>query len=209
MPRYVNPANRASETVTFRLTMDERRLLGRLADEEGVSLTELVRRLLRRRADELGLPNASSAPGPDSAAAPEAPLAPPAAPRRAPSRRRGKAEAFRDLVERYRDHYGGRSEGTIRDLEETIEFLTDESAGQPLIPLDLPLGELTSNRLVALRAALGATPLRFAKKNLHLTYLRMMLHFGVKQPDVSLYLNPALDLKPFTIGETDDGWPPR
>ncbi len=49
--------------------------------------------------------------------------------------------------------------------------------------------------------------IRLAKKNLHLTYLRMMLHFGTKQKVVGLDVNPAVYLKPLTMAEVPGNWP--
>ncbi len=74
------------------------------------------------------------------------------------------------------------------------------------MPLDMRLSDLTSQRLGEIRDAVQRADLRLAKKNLHLTYLRMMLHFAVKQPDVALAVNPAADLEPLTIVESRDSW---
>jgi hypothetical protein len=77
---------------------------------------------------------------------------------------------------------------------------------QAIIPPDSPLAAITSERLREIRKIIQGTDLRFAKKNLHLTYLRMMLHFGVKERNIDLQVNPTGELEPFSITESNEGW---
>jgi hypothetical protein len=113
---------------------------------------------------------------------------------------------FGDLVVQFRASFSTRAEGTKKELEEMIIFLCDESQGAPLIAFEMPLYDLTSAKLKQVRDNMMQMAIRVAKKNLHLTYLRMMLHWAVKQENIDLKLNPALDLKPFTITEVPGSW---
>lgn len=239
MANFKSPDDRASETVTFRLTLEERRLLDHLAGLGQVTLTDLLRDLLRKEASRLGVE---------------------AVPEKPPRRRRGRpkrrakelaepwigaletprtltlepkaedgyeiplplyrAQAPReltappentlgDIVARFRKHFSTRAEGTRQELEETIRFLTSPSqeGGPALLPLETTYEELTPERLKEMRNAMKDLTIRVAKKNLHLTYLRMMLHWAVKEPDIALEINPALQLKSFTLKELEGQWP--
>ncbi len=118
---------------------------------------------------------------------------------------KARADTFYDLVVRFHKSFAHRAEGTKKELEDTIEFLCfgGESA---IIPPETPLGTLTAERLQEIRKFIQVAELRFAKKNLHLTYLRMMLHFGVKERDIDYHVNPSGVLEPLTITESNEGW---
>ncbi|MCP4678849.1 MAG: hypothetical protein GY854_25850 [Deltaproteobacteria bacterium] len=219
MANYKHPNDRASETVTFRLTLDERRLFDHLAKRDKKSRTDLLRHLLIARAEQLGIDELPAAPRtkrpgrqkerPDMslpATEPATPIVRATVDSVAP---RGQGLVFSDLIERFRVHFADRAEGTRKELEETIRFLSIGEEGAPLLPLDLYLRDLTSSKLRDVRNAMTRMNLRVAKMNLHLTYLRMMLHWAVKQPDIGLSVNPGLDLKSFTVSEVPNSWPGR
>ncbi|MCP4197174.1 MAG: hypothetical protein GY762_08490 [Proteobacteria bacterium] len=220
MARYKNPEERASETVTFRLTFEERRLLGYLADAEQLSLTDLIRFLLTEHAEKMGVVEvpaspAQTRPGKQRQKKRKQRMVPvPAADSNGRENNKtsmnasvGGASFFRDLVSLFREHFSGRAEGTKKELEETILFLCDDGEGDPMLSCGTPLGELTSTKLKDVRTAVMKSDIRLAKKNLHLTYLRMMLHFGVKQKVLGLDVNPTVCLSPLTMAEVPESWP--
>ena len=267
MPIYKKPEDKAVETVTIRLTGDERRMLDHLAALDELTLTDFIRRLIARRAEERhilepparkerrrpGRPKmkresveplprtsemrepptaASAAPPPavpvsftESSVIPEVarvsngPVATdvrPSAPSPSISgvvltqsvyltaQETQPPSVFGDLVIRFRNSFVHRAEGTKRELEETIAFLCGDAAGTPIISPVLPLSDITSEYLTEVRDAIRDTDVRLAKKNLILTYLRMMLHFAVKEPDIDLRINPSRELPPLSIVESDE-----
>jgi hypothetical protein len=116
-------------------------------------------------------------------------------------------KTFGDLVTLFRDSFKDRAEGTRKELDDTLRFLTGvESDHPPLLPLEMPVEDLTSEKLNEVRKNLSFVDIRVAKKNLHLTYLRMLLHYAVKQSD-RLSINPALELASFTVSELPKAWP--
>jgi len=220
MSNYKAPEKKASETVTFRMTLGERKLLEHLAELENRSLTDMVRHLIASHAERNGIrelpppkprrkpgrpsrAEAARLPTPAQEALPDAPQAPETAAAPPPVREK----TFGHLVAHFRKHYAGRADGTRKELEATLAFLTGEDGGEPLLPPDLPLEALTSEKLAEVREAMALTDLRLAKKNLHLTYLRMMMHFAVKEEAIAVTVNPAVDLKPFVLSEMPDSWP--
>ncbi len=244
MANFKSPDARASETVTFRLTLDERRLLDHLAGLAQVTLTDLLRDMLRAEANRMGVASVPDkvprrrrgrpkkekpalqeprieeleygvkALGPARFVEPEPgrdeeiPL--PLYRSLSRGESSGRKEAtFGDIVARFREHFSKRAEGTRRELEETIRFLTSPQGEgtEALLPLETTYEELTFERLKSMREEMKALPIRVAKKNLHLTYLRMMLHWAVKEPDIGLELNPAVQLKSFTLKELEGQWP--
>jgi hypothetical protein len=232
MPIYRPPEAKATETVTFRLTKAERVLFDHLARRAGLGLTALFRELLRERAAALGIeeapePAPRNRPGRPRREAPPPPrefrqrrdLALPteptgeqppeavAVPHRPKPVDRGVAETFGELARRYRETFANRAEGTRRELDETLEFLTGRGDYPALIEEGTPLARLDSELLARVREAIRTTKLRLALKNLHLTYLRMMLHYGLKEERVALSINPAADLRAISIIESPDGWP--
>ncbi len=218
MTHYKNPEHKASETVTFRLTIEERRLLDYLSEIEQKSLTDLIRHLLFQEAVSKGITEVPPPPPkkkrgrpkmkPPKESIPQAPVFEAEDFEDNPKPNHGEMTFF-DLVEKFRNHFSGRAEGTKKELKETIQFLVESSKGEPLLSFDMPLAELTSEKLREVRDTMRTMDIRMAKKNLHLTYLRMMLHWAVKQTNIALSINPALDLKSFSISEIPKSWPGR
>lgn len=249
MPIYRSPEERASETVTVRLTVREKALLEHVARLEGKTLTDLLRGLVAQRAESLQIgdippisakrrpgrpkkhssaqsatgnrPFAEPVPSPETLATREVAQRRAAAP---PDHQRalaasnpvahlltndadvsGRAATFHDLIVRFHKSFAHRAEGTRKELEDTIEFVC-LGGDAAMIPPDTPLATITSERLRDLRRIIQGSDLRFAKKNLHLTYLRMMLHFGLKDPDIDLHVNPSGELEPLSITESNEGW---
>ena len=62
MPLYKRPEDRASETITIRLTLKERRMLGYLAHLEGKTLTDFIKGLIADRATALEVTEAPELP---------------------------------------------------------------------------------------------------------------------------------------------------
>jgi hypothetical protein len=270
MPIYKKPEERAGETVTIRLTLNERRMLDHLSAVDEMTLTDFIRSLIAKRATELNItepppPKVRRRPGRPKKKRPESiPSIPltkystsddddfplqqdvpveqpstaasvastasltsylPLLPNLSPVSKVPEAaphlsvfasaysvipetqspSVFGDLVVRFRNSFVHRADGTKRELEDAIAFLCRETlGGRPIIPLDLPLSELTSERLNDVRLSIRDTDARLAKKNLYLTYLRMMLHFAVKEPDIDLRINPSRELPPLSIAESNE-----
>ena len=216
MSLYRNPGERASEAVTFRLTVDEKRLLDHLALAAGTTLTDLFRSLLAQRAREVeveellpepvrrrpGRPRKT--PIAKKPAAPPTPLAPVVALAEDVD---APMSTFGELIEGFRGHFSDRAEGTRTELEETIRFLWDNATLTALLRRNLPLSDLTSQKLASVRDAIKNMEMRFSKRNLHLTYLRMMLQWAVRQPDVTLNIDPNADMEAFSIKEISNAWP--
>jgi hypothetical protein len=210
MPRTVAAEERASETITVRLTREQKRLLDRIASVTGTTVTGVLRQHIRDKSWELGLASsesaraASEAPSRRDAGAPEPPVA------SAEASGAVRPATFGDLAERYRAAFIDRGEGARRELDETIAFvmeLADPSAS-PILPRDLPLTALTPARLAAVREAVRTSGLRLSRKNLHLTYLRMMLNFALKQKEIPADLNPGDELRAFSAVEAGESWVP-
>ena len=274
MPLYRSPEERASETVTIRLTIRERRMLDHLAKLEESTLTDFIRGLIFKRADELGvdeppppipkrrpgrpkmkkrvahpapstgdieapatvteaappkLPTPSSFPAPSSVIPPPppddeildetlGPYEPPeeplvevedeeiAIPIQIEAPESPDVPTVKDLIERFRETFAHRADGTKRELADTMDFFFSDKSGSPIISPSLPVEDLNSERLRSVREAVRTSELRLAKKNLHLTYFRMLLHFGVKERDFDIRVNPSRDLEPLTITESNEGW---
>jgi hypothetical protein len=221
MSTYKKPSEKATETVTFRLTRDERALLGHLAELENATLTDLVRTLVTQRAKELniteipepppkrrpGRPRYKQVPPPTSPIVPPQSVAPPPITASWIPEPSHTLITIGDLVTRYRDHFSDRAEGTRRELDDTLRLLTGSGDYPPLVESQMQLTELNSNHVSTIRENIRAMKIRFARKNLHLNYLRMMLHFAIKTEDIKIRVNPAEDLRPLTITESPDGWP--
>jgi hypothetical protein len=210
MPRVVSAVERASETVTIRLTREQKRLLERIAAATGSTATDVVRRHIFATASALGLAAAETA----TAATDRAPVR---AARGAAARASviaAPAEAqpgsFGDLAVRARASFAERGEGARRELDETIVILSElaDANGDPLLPTDLPLAALTAERLLALRMALRTSGLRLSRKNLCLTYFRMMLNPALRQGELPAEANPGEALRPFTAIEFGESWAP-
>jgi hypothetical protein len=217
MAHYKPPAEKASETVTFRLTVDERALLDHLAAVEGVTLTDLFRDLLSARAAELGV---DEAPPPAPRRRPGRPPkhripspvgprtgAPVSSPEPGPERVRPRADlTFGDLIRRFDSHFADRGESTRAGLAGTIAWVTDDSTGEPLLDRWIPLREIGSGHLERIRDRLKELELRVAQKNLYLTYLRMLFVFAVKEPDMEVDVAPEQGLAPLTAREAGATW---
>lgn len=116
------------------------------------------------------------------------------------------APSVGDLIERFQDTFVHRADGTKRELADTMDFFFSDKNGSPIIARSLPVEALNSELLRSVREAVKKSELRLAKKNLHLTYFRMLLHFGVKEQDFNIRVNPSKDLEPLTITESNEGW---
>ena len=224
MANYRHPSIKASETVTFRLTVEEKHRLNQLAKLEHKSKTDLIRQLLADEADRKGLaslkvPTVTKSPAvpkspkvstiPTGPTRPTGPTSPTTPTLEESLRSGGELSTFGDLVERFRDSFRDRAEGTRKELDDTLRFLAGVESDYPaLLPLDLSIEELTSLKLQEVRRTILLMNIRVAKKNLHLTYLRMMLHYAVKQSK-GLSINPAMELASFTISELPKAWPGR
>jgi hypothetical protein len=219
MTNYKKPELRATETVTFRFTLGEKLLLGKLAKAEKKTKTDLIRELIARRAEQTGVYTSE----------PESPIIRPERFRKYVFKENGvdvtasetvqeggisdsceSGMTFGELVNRFREHFSDRADGTRKELDDTVRFFCKEDHdGEKLLSLNTPLQELTSQKLMDIRNKMIGTDLRMAKMNLHLTYLRMMLHFAAKQSSIYLSINPGDYLKPFTVSEIPQSWPGR
>jgi predicted transcriptional regulator len=210
MPRTLAAEARASETITIRLTREQKRLLERIAFATGTTATGVLRRHIRERSRELGLVT------PDGV---DAAIETPARGRTRVSEPRAAADApadaarpatFGDLLERYRAAFVDRGEGARRELEETIAFVSEPvgASASPALARDLPLAELTPARLAAVREVVRTSGPRLSRKNLHLTYLRMMMNFALKQKEIQAELDPGEELRAFTAVEAGESWLP-
>ncbi len=217
MPKYKKPSERSSETITFRATQRDKQLLHHVAEMENTSVTGLILSLTHKRAFELGI---QEVPAPPPKKRPGRPKKVKDTTKRPPETgipsiipnqilsdvEQDTINTFGGLVLNFRQYFKGRAEGTRREANETIVFLMDESSGEELINKNLPLSELTGDFFKAIREAIKDMEIRFAKKNLHLTYLRMILHWALKQQNIDLHFNPATVLEPFTAKEMANDW---
>jgi len=226
---------KATETVSFRLTRYEKRLLDHLAAGSGMSKTDLIRDLLGRLAQEQGVEEIPEAPLPKRPGRPPKPrgvvdiateidisvrprplerilvaskgastsVLPDPPPDLLPDL--DKKGTFGDLVARFRDHFSSRADGTRGELEETVDFIM--RGEEPIIPPTTELVDLTGDRLQGIRGRVRASNVRFSRKNLYLTYLRMMFSFGAKIPLPGLPLIEEGQLRAFTAKELSDAWP--
>jgi hypothetical protein len=216
MSLYRKPGERASEAVTFRLTLNEKRLLDHLAFRAETTLTDLFRDLLAQRAREIevdtlppepvrrrpGRPRKT--PIATKTVVPATPLAPLSV---LADDVNTSMSTFGEIVEGFRGHFSGRAEGTRKELDETIRYLGDNTILAALLPGNMPLVDLTSTKLALVRDAMKNMEMRFSMRNLHLTYLRMMLQWAIRQPDVTLDIDPKTDLESFSIKEISNAWP--
>ncbi|MDJ0763943.1 MAG: hypothetical protein QNJ97_13260 [Myxococcota bacterium] len=219
MAHFKSPEKKATETVTFRLTIDERQLLSHLATLKELSMTDLLRQLLAEEASRLQVEEIPSMTPPKRAGRPkkQQPESPKSAslpvdpPPHFTFRHSDEIETIGDLVDRFKVSFADRAEGTQKELDNALHFFCgiDGDRNDPLLSFDLPLSAITSAKLQEVRQTVASLDIRMAKKNLHLTYLRMMVHFAVKQSAVTLSVNPSEDLKGFTITELPQSWPGR
>jgi len=233
MPIYRSPQERASETVTFRLTIDEKACLEHLARLQGTTLTDLFRGLISRRAREMGvvqIPSPPSRRGPGRPPKRLVPVSPPAdVPiSRPPGPDRSAAPLpmepillsdpggvdepavpqIEDLIDLFTEHMSGRASGIRKDIAEAVAFVTSGSPdAPPILPADLPLSELDDELLAAIRESVKTADLRFPKKNLYLHYLRMMFRFAAGRPELAGRIASDEILPPLTAREVADAWP--
>jgi len=114
---------------------------------------------------------------------------------------------FGELTIAFRKHFSGRAEGTRAEFEETIIFLQRYFAPDQLLADETPLRDIDLLRLSLVRDRIKVTDIRFPRKNLYLTYIRMMLQYAIKVGCEGLNLTPAQDLPAFTAKEIADAWP--
>jgi hypothetical protein len=114
---------------------------------------------------------------------------------------------FGDLLRRFEAHFADRSESTRAELAGTIAWLTDAAEGEPLVARSTPITAIDAARLLSIRERLKDLELRVAQKNLHLTYLRMLFVFAVKEPDMPVDFDPDSELAPTTAKEIGATWP--
>ena len=198
------------------MTVNEKRLLDHLAFRAETTLTDLFRDLLTQRAREIeveelppepvrrrpGRPRKT--PIETKTTVPATPLTPVSEPEEDVNT---PMSTFGELVEGFRGHFSDRAEGTRKELDEAIRYLRDNTALTALLRRNMPLSDLTSDRLASVRDAMKNMEMRFSKRNLHLTYLRMMLQWAMRQPDVTLDIDPKADLEAFSIKEISNAWP--
>lgn len=220
MVNYKNSGERAKETATFRFTSYEKQLLAHLANLQNMTQTALIRTLLAERADALDI---QSLPAPE--------------PRRKPGRPKknrheednvslesasvdngdDSARVFNDdqvskgtfgfLIVRFQEYFKMRSEKMQRELETTVRFVTGVGGTEALLASDLPLVFIDSTMLSSVRMRIQDADIRFPQKNLHLTYLRMMFNFGVKEEMLPATVQPVEVFRSFTAKEVADAFP--
>jgi hypothetical protein len=220
MPKRVTTSSRASETVTIRLTKQQKTLLDRIVSETGVTATDLFRTHICQRAQQLGVDETGGseaavpfAPPPsadEGLSASRAPAAPPPPAENEPFPREIAAApgSFGALTARYRLAFADRGEGTQRELDEALRFFSTphgDGLRAPL-PAELSLAALTSDALAEVRERTRCAPLRLSRKNLFLTYLRMMLHFAFKRGAIAFDVAPGAELRAITAAEVDEPW---
>ncbi|MBN2341464.1 MAG: hypothetical protein JXX29_11605 [Deltaproteobacteria bacterium] len=220
MANYKESSKRAKETATFRFTTYEKRLLAHLAELQGMSQTALIRALLAERADQLEIDELPEPPPPRK----------PGRPKKNPSPREDEestvepddslelsermfgsshvsAGTLGALVVRFQSHFQTRGEKMQHELEGTVRFITGADGGDVLLALNLPLHEIDATLLNRVRERIKDASLRFPQKNLHLTYLRMMFNFAVKEALVPQAVQPMEVLRSFTAKEVADAFP--
>ena len=226
MVNYKESATRAKETSTFRFTSYEKRLLAYLAELQGMTQTALIRALLAERAEQMGvnaLPeppkrrkpgrpkkNVSTEAVPDETQTPTS-VATPAyrspAPERLYIQSHVATETFGELIVKFQDYFRMRSEKMQRELENTIRFVTGITGEMVLLPPEWLLGDIDAPLLADVRERIKDAEMRFPQKNLHLTYLRMMFNFAVKEGMLSEDTKPMETLRSFTAKEVADAFP--
>jgi hypothetical protein len=109
------------------------------------------------------------------------------------------------LATAFKNHFASRSEGTKRELKDALDYLIYNNNLNEFVTASMQLNELNEQHLAALRTSLKDAVLKFSKKNLYLTYLRMMLQWGMKKGYLKeMDLNSCL--KGFSAREVADAW---
>lgn|GEM_PF-5550711 len=111
-----------------------------------------------------------------------------------------------DLIAAFRAHFATRSEGTRAEFEEAIGFFLTPQHGAAILDERMPLRAFDAAHLANIREYMRTAELRFPRKNLYLTYLRMLFQFALRQ-GVTLPIVPTRDLAPLTAKEVSDAWP--
>jgi len=207
----------------MRLTKQQKALLERVAAALEMTATDLLRDYIQQTAQHLGI---AVEVGADTSDAGEKILLDSSMPKGG-GEALGREEVSRSLspssaqlesaaeqgavfgarAARYRSTFADRGEGTRRELEEALRFFTisrkEEGA---LLPADLPLSALSSQKLASLREQVRVIPLRLSRKNLYLTYLRMLLHFAFKRGEIAVDATPGAELRAITALEVEEPW---
>jgi hypothetical protein len=224
MVNYKDSGERAKETATFRFTSYEKRLLAHLADVQGMTQTALIRTLLAERADQVGI---VSLPEPSPRRKPGRPkkILPPVLEteeenepdevlpedldisERLYVRSNISTDTVGELIVRFQTFFQIRGEKMQHELESTIRFITGITANEVYLSPAQPLADIDAPFLARLRERVKDADIRFPRKNLHLTYLRMMFNFAVKEELIGNDLQPMETLRSFTAKEVADAFP--
>ncbi|MBN2803882.1 MAG: hypothetical protein JXR91_12380 [Deltaproteobacteria bacterium] len=227
MTYYKDASTRASETVTIRLTLDEKRILDHLSHIQNITKTDLIRNLLSDNAKSLGITHIPDPPikkgrgRPKSKKAEALNIAPTieiiqnnALTTEAENTSHttsietsDDAYTFIDLANDFLDHSKDRGEKVLKEINETVSYLTKPNGYAIFIRPKTSLKEITDHFLLALRDSLKDAPLRFPLKNLYLTYLKMILNFGINKELFENDINPSEILNSFTAKEVADALP--
>lgn len=219
MVNYKDSQFRAKETVTFRLTSYEKQLLGFLASEHQMTQTALIRSMLAERAERLGI---STLPPPIQKRRPGRPKLNPVeieevdidkieedidTDGRILVSQHVFPQTFGALIVAFQRHFEVRGEKMQLELEETVRFVTGMLSKRVFISKDLSLSEIDNAFLNGVRDQIKDANLRFPQKNLHLTYLRMMFNFAVKEGKLGQEIQPMEVFRSFTAKEVADAFP--
>ena len=116
-------------------------------------------------------------------------------------------DTFGELVVRFQTFFQIRGEKMQHELESTVRFITGVSGNQMYINPGQPLDDIDAPFLADLRERVKDADIRFPQKNLHLTYLRMMFNYAVKEGLIGNDLQPMETLRAFTAKEVADAFP--
>ncbi|MBN2530302.1 MAG: hypothetical protein JXR76_28190 [Deltaproteobacteria bacterium] len=222
MTNYKDSASRARETATFRFTAYEKQLLAHLAELQGMTQTALIRALLAERADTLGVmelpePPPKRKPGrpkkiiavqemdtelDDKLALEDLDIS-----ERVYAAANVEKHTFGTLIVQFQEAFRIRGEKMQHELESTIRFVTGITGEEVLIPPQWLLSDIDALLLQDVRERIKHAELRFPQKNLHLTYLRMMFNYAVKEGLLAEECRPIDTLRSFTAKEVADAFP--
>ena len=227
MTNHKEYSKRATETATFRFTQDEKKLLAYLAKNEGLTQTGLIRKLVNMYALSNGItdipePETQKRPGrpkkikpqqspplsqteTDKIYVPSSSFNIPEPAQNTPDR--NTRETFKDLIISFLEHTGDRSEKVQSEINNTIDFVTKRQNGTALLPDNTALDDINNGTLDTIREQIKDAPIRFPLKNLHLTYLKMLFNYAVKNRKLSPDITPAGNLRSFTAKEIADAFP--
>ncbi|MBN2715640.1 MAG: hypothetical protein JXX14_07270 [Deltaproteobacteria bacterium] len=117
------------------------------------------------------------------------------------------ADTFGALIVQFQQSFRVRSEKMQHELENTIRFVTGVTGEMVLLPPEWLLADIDAPLLTDVRERIRDAEMRFPQKNLHLTYLRMMFNFAVKEGMVPEAVRPMETLRSFTAKEVADAFP--